>query len=121
MAFLKTVGSAAKSAAGKAGKTLKISWIQSKVRAENHVIQDCKAQLGEYYWGLYASGVVFEGEPRALCEKIAAANVQIARHQEKIAALQVQKEPAPAPEESGRQNENEETDESVCPPDGEKD
>jgi hypothetical protein len=62
MTFLNKVEAFAKNAADKAGETIEITKINSKIRTEESKILDLKVKIGDYYYAQYKSGASLDAE-----------------------------------------------------------
>ena len=77
MAILNKLGSIARNVSGRTGNMLEVSKLNALIRNSEDDIEELKQQLGEYFYGKYAAGVILDGDATEICKKIQAAYTEI--------------------------------------------
>lgn len=87
MAILDKLGGIARSVSGKTGNMLEVSKLNALIRSSEDDIEELKQQLGEYYYGKYAAGVILDGGAAEICKKIQAAYADIKANKAEISGI----------------------------------
>ena len=74
MAILNKLGSIARNVSGRTGNMLEVSKLNALIRSSEDDIEELKQQLGEYFYGKYAAGVILDGDATEICKKIRTCN-----------------------------------------------
>ena len=89
MAILNKLGSIARNVSGRTGNMLEVSKLNALIRSSEDDIEELKQQLGEYFYGKYAAGVILDGDATEICKKIQAAYTEIKANKAEINSIKV--------------------------------
>ena len=87
MAILNKLGSIARNVSGRTGNMLEVSKLNALIRSSEDDIEELKQQLGEYFYGKYAAGVILDGDATEICKKIQAAYTEIKANKAEINSI----------------------------------
>lgn len=87
MAIFNKLGSIARNVSGRTGNMLEVSKLNALIRSSEDDIEELKQQLGEYFYGKYAAGVILDGNATEICKKIQAAYADIKANKAEISSI----------------------------------